>query len=126
MARFLTPDWFEDINAAAAGADDAAPDVRLSLQQVVTGGPGGEVRYWVRVQGGRVATGLGELADPDVTITQPYDTAVAMSRGTLSAQAAVMTGRVRVSGNLALLTTHQGALQDLDGVFAPVRDRTSY
>ena len=96
------------------------------MQQVVTGAPGGDVRYWVRVDDGTVEAGLGEAPRPDVTVTQSYDTAVAVLTGAMSAQAAVMAGRIRVSGDTTVLVTHQEALQGLDVVFAPVRDQTEY
>jgi len=37
-----------------------------------------------------------------------------------------MTGRIRVSGNVAVLLDAQGSLQGLDAVFADLRERTTF
>ena len=129
LASYLSPEWFDQLNAAVRASDhlrETTRSVHLAVQQVVTGAPGGDVRYWVRVDDGTVETGLGDAARPDVTVTQSYDTAVAVVTGAMSAQAAVMAGRIRVAGDTSLLVAHQEALQGLDEVFAPVRERTEY
>ena len=129
VARYLSPEWFEDVNRVARESSEltaATRDVRLLLQQVVTGGPDGDVPYWVRVEAGHVEAGLGEVADPDVTVTQSYETAVAVSTGALRAQTAVMEGRVRLAGNTAVLREHQDALVGVGTVFDSVRSRTGY
>jgi putative sterol carrier protein len=51
------------------------------------------------------------LEDPDVTVKQSYDTATAISKGELNTQTAFMTGKLKVSGNLAKLMMHQSAVQ---------------
>ncbi|HEX2064959.1 MAG TPA: SCP2 sterol-binding domain-containing protein [Acidimicrobiales bacterium] len=129
VARYLSAEWFDDVNQAARNSPELAEatrNVHLTLQQVVTGGPEGDVRYWVTVDGGHVEAGLGRVPDPDVTVTQSYETAVAVSTGSLGARAAVMDGRVRLSGDTAALREHHEALAGLDALFAPVRARTRY
>jgi putative sterol carrier protein len=44
-------------------------------------------------------------------VNQGYDTATAISKGELNTQSAFMTGKLKVSGNLAKLMMHQGAIQ---------------
>ena len=128
MARYLSPEWFEEVNAAARQrpSTEGAGQGRLTLQQVVTGGPDGDVRYWVRLAEGTVVAGLGEARSPDATITQSYDTAVAVVTGEARVQTVLMSGDIRLSGNVATLMDHQEALQGLDSVLADVRRRTSY
>ena len=46
-----------------------------------------------------------------MTVKQTYDTATAISKGDLNTQSAFMTGKLKVSGNLAKLMMHQGAIQ---------------
>ncbi|MCH8984833.1 MAG: SCP2 sterol-binding domain-containing protein [Acidobacteria bacterium] len=53
---------------------------------------------------------LGTLDGADVTVKQSYDTAVAISKGELNTQTAFMTGKLKVSGNLAKLMMHQAAI----------------
>ncbi len=129
MARFLSPEWFDDVNAVAATDDVTSavtPGLRLVVQQVVTDGPDGDVQYAVRIEDGRVAVVPGEAPDPDVTVTEDHATATAVSRGDLAAPVAFMTGRIRVSGETRVLLNAQPVLHRLDEVFASVRDRTTY
>lgn len=128
MARYLSPQWFEEVNAATrhAGRSTHAAGPGLTLQQVVTGAPEGEVRYWLRVHDGALEVGLGDAKAPDATFSQSYDTAVAVVTGRLTVQAALMAGRIRLSGNMTALLEHQEALKGADAAFAHVRGRTTY
>lgn len=130
MARYLSPAWFAEVEAAArARRPSPRPGVAvggtLTLQQVVTGGPEGDVRYWLRVGDDTLVVGVGDAA-ADVTLVQSWETAVSVATGTASSEAAFLAGRVRLTGDLGALVTHQAALQRLDAVFAEVRARTSY
>lgn len=129
VARYLSQEWFDEVNRAAAGSDRIPVDaagVNLVIQQVVTDGPDGEVRYAVKVQDGAVSVVPGDDAEADVVITEDWDTAVSVANGELPAAAAFMTGRIRVSGNVAVLLDAQGSLQGLDVVFADLRQRTTF
>jgi hypothetical protein len=129
VARFLSQEWIDEVNAAARGAGPpvgARPDTRLVIQQVVAGGPEGDVRYAVRVGEGTVDVRMGEASEADVVVTEDHETAVALSRGELSPQAAFMTGRIRVSGDMAAVMANQGLLHELDRLFVDVRARTTY
>lgn len=130
MVRFLSPAWFElvaDQQAPPApergGGDAPAP---LVLQQVVTGTPDGEVCYQVVVGAGRTSIAPGRAAEPDVTFTSDWPTATAIAQGALSTQAALLDGRIRISGTMAPLAARAGELAALDPVPAPVRAATTY
>jgi putative sterol carrier protein len=123
MAKFLSQEWADDALAALNGSDDvrgAIKGVQLCVQQVVTGAPDGEVSYWTKFDDGKVEGGLGAATDADVTITQDYDTAVAMNKAELNAQAAFMQGKLKVTGNMGKLLQNQGAMQALGPVLAAV------
>ena len=123
MAKFLSQEWADDVLAALNGSDDvrgAIKGVQLCIQQVVTGAPDGEVTYWTKLDDGTVSGALGEASDADVTITQDYDTAVAMNSGELNAQAAFMQGKLKVTGNMGKLLQNQGAMQALGPVLSSV------
>ena len=129
MARFLSPEWIDGVATAAAGSPAlaaATAQVQLTVQQVVTGTPDGEVHYFIRVDRGTVEVAPGDAPSPDVTFTQDWPTACAMSTGELGAQEAFMHGRLQVQGDTALLMRHQQAFADLDDAFAEVRARTTY
>src|SRR5439155_26540803 len=119
MAKFLTQEWADGVLSAMNDSDDvrgAIKGVQLCIQQVVTGAPDGEVKYWTKFSDGKVEGALGEASDADVTITQDYDTAVAMNKGELNAQAAFMQGKLKVTGNMGKLLQNQGAMQSLGPV----------
>ena len=107
MTPFLSPAWFAD--RAAAPPDPNA--VELTIQQRVTDGPDGEVAYVLRLAGGSVIIEPGQAEYPDVTITETYETALAIHEGRLSPAAAVAAGQVRVGGAVNLLLEHGAALE---------------
>jgi putative sterol carrier protein len=78
--------------------------------------PDGERRYWIRIQDGSIDMGQGEIAAPDATITQDYDTAVALAKSELNPVTAFMSGKLRISGNMMLLMQLQGAISELPKV----------
>jgi putative sterol carrier protein len=124
VARFLSEAWFDAV-ISHTDQVDGANEPSLMLQQIVTGTPDGEVRYGVRVAGQHVAVVRGHVKDPDVTFTEDYSTAAEIARGEVSAQAALLAGRIRVTGNLATLTTRPGAAAD-DLIPPAVRAATTY
>lgn len=129
MAAYLSAAWFEDVNRAARADErlaDATAGARVTIQQVVTGGPAGDVRYWVRVDDGVVEAGPGTAEAPDATVTQSYETAATVSRGELSVEHALLEGRVRLSGDVPVLLRHATALGGVAAAFGEVRDRTTY
>lgn len=129
MAAYLSPAWFDDLNTTA-GADDrlraATAGARVVIQQVVGRPAGDDVRYWLAVDDGSVVVGRGDAPQPTVTVTQSYDTAVALSRGDLAVEDAILDGRARLGGDIGALVRHQAALHSVATVLAGVRDRTTY
>ncbi len=129
MVVYLSPAWFDEVNRAASASPDvrsATAGVRVTIQQVVTDGPSGTVRYWVRLDDGVVEAGPGDAERPDATVTQSYETAVAVSRGDLAVEAALLEGRVRLTGDVGVLLRHAAALGGVGAAFGQVRDRTTY
>jgi hypothetical protein len=124
MARFLSPEWF----AALQGSDVSGTPIEGGwvLEQVVTAVPGGDVRYQVEVRHGTPHIRTGALVAPTVIFTSDYPTATAIAQGELSTQAALLDGRVRVSGNLSGLADALGHLRGVDLVPAAVRGSTTY
>lgn len=100
---FLSQEWLDlVVRSWPEAADGDGPSVRLQL--VVTGAPGGEARYWCVVDRGRLAeSGLGDLDQPEVTITLKHAEAVGIQKGEQDLNAGLMAGRVKVAGSLAKL-----------------------
>jgi hypothetical protein len=129
VPRYLSDEWF-DAAQQALSTDDvlakATAEVELTVQQMVTGAPDGDVAYHVAVDHGSVRLVPGEAADPTVTFIQTWDTAAAIGRGELSAQGAFMTGLIRVRGDLPKLVEHGDVFGGVDDVLAELRAQTTY
>ena len=101
MAQYLTQEWMDEfLKLAAAQPERTGVDVKI--QYVTTGGPGGATinYYWI-VEDGRITESvLGEIGDPDFTMTISYEDGAAVQRGDLDANAAFMSGKMKVSGNV--------------------------
>ena len=135
MIRFLSPEWVEAFNEALVDVVIAPPgpdaglavaDGRFSMAQVVSGGPGGEVRTTFQVHEGRATMTAGDSGDASVTIALTWADAVAMSAGDLSPADAIAAGRVRVRGDLSVLAEAQTVLGALSPHLQKLRDRTEY
>jgi putative sterol carrier protein len=124
VTRFLDPEWISALDAAAE-ALSVDGDARLVVQQVVST-EDGETRYHLIVGDGRIRVVPGQAEAPDVTFTQDYEIAAALSRGDLTAQQALSEGALRLSGDLAGLARRAGAVAAVGDVFAAVRSRTIY
>jgi SCP-2 sterol transfer family len=124
VVPFLSPEWVTALNAAAQAVTVPGDD-RLVVQQVVRT-EGGEARYHLVVGDGRIRVVAGQAEAPDVTFTQAYDVAVALSRGELTAQEALSDGALQLSGALEGLARRAGTLAALGDIFAAVRSKTTY
>jgi putative sterol carrier protein len=129
MARFLSAEWLEQVAAAAHDDEElqaAAGGVSLTVQQVVTGGPDGEVAWHVRLGDGGVAIVAGRTPDAEVVITQSHETATDVGRGDLTPAEAFASGRLKMAGQVGLLIRHQPAFEQLGIALAGVREATTF
>ncbi|HEX2063798.1 MAG TPA: SCP2 sterol-binding domain-containing protein, partial [Acidimicrobiales bacterium] len=103
MPKWLTQEWHDEYLRLAESQPER-PGASARMQYVITGGPDGDVRYyWVLENGRLVDIKLGELPDPEITLTVAYEDAMKIQQGELDANAAFMQGRVKVAGNMAKL-----------------------
>ncbi len=111
--QYLSDEWAQGVQEALNSNEafkSAAGSQTAKIQQVVSA-PDGEKKYWFKLDGGQVSLGMGELGEPaDATITQDYDTAVALAKNELTGTAAYMSGKLKVSGDLMKLMQLQGVL----------------
>jgi putative sterol carrier protein len=124
VPRFLTAEWVAGFNSALEGvvlpapgpdAGLAASDGRFVVAEEVRGTPDGDVRLVLRTADGALSLEVGPLtadtgAAADVTIALDYRDAAALSAGTLSPAEALTGGRIRVRGDLSVLTAGQELL----------------
>ncbi len=110
--KFLTEEWASAMTEALNSSDEfksAAGSQQVKLQQVVTDTPdGGETRYYFTLENGSANVALGELSDAEATLTQTYETAVAITKQELNAQNAFMQGKLKIAGNMMKLMQLQG------------------
>ena len=102
-------EWLDSL--VATGGEPAAGAVTATVQFVVTGAPGGEARYFLEFEGGRIVRAeRGSLAEADVTFTQTYADAQRMQAGDFDASAAFMQGRMKFAGDMAKLMSPEAPL----------------
>jgi alkyl sulfatase BDS1-like metallo-beta-lactamase superfamily hydrolase len=103
MPKWLTQEWHDEYLRLAESQPER-PGASARMQYVITGGPDGDVRYYWLLQNGKlVDIKLGEIPDPEITLTVAYDDAKKIQQGELDANAAFMQGRIKVAGNMAKL-----------------------
>ncbi len=103
MTKYLSPDWIDEARALADGQPER-PGASARMQYVVTGGADGDIKYWWRLEDGKLLeSALGSLDDADFTMTLSYADSVKIQKGELDANAAFMQGRMKVTGNMGKL-----------------------
>jgi len=103
VAKYLTQEWLDQARELAKDQPERAGS-SAKMQYVVTGGPEGDIKYyWVLENGKLLESQLGEIAEPDFTMTSTHEDSVAISKGTLDANAAFMQGKMKVAGNTGKL-----------------------
>jgi putative sterol carrier protein len=113
--KYLSEEWAKEVTNRLQASDavkNAAKGQDITLQQVFSDVPdGGEVKAFFKIAGGTPELGLGDADSPEATITQSYETAVAVNKGELQGQAAFMQGKLKIQGNLMKVMQLQGFLQ---------------
>ena len=119
--RFLSDEWATAVMDAANADEEftkAAGTTSARIQQVISRDGGEPAHYWTIVDGGKIQLGVGDIENPDATITQGYDTAVALARREANPVTAFMMGKIKVDGNMGLLMGLAGALGKLADVMS--------
>jgi putative sterol carrier protein len=103
MPKWMTQEWMDEQTKLAQDQPER-PGATARMQYVITGAPGGDIKYyWVLEDGHLKENRLGTLDDAELTLTQSYEDAVKIQKGELDEQAAFMQGRIKVEGNMAKL-----------------------
>ncbi len=102
MSVFLSPEWFEAAGGRLAELQPV-PGISASVQYVISGGPDDKLTFHAEVVDGVIASlEQGKAADPDVTLSCSYDTALSVISGEQSPEVIFMSGALKVEGNHAL------------------------
>lgn len=127
--RYLSPEWIAAVAAKVVANEtlrELAAQHSVALTQVVTDTPHGDVTYHLAVRDGVVTFGPGAAPDEDVRFTESWDTAVAVSTGTLHAQEAFINGAIRFAGNHQRLIDAGDVFAALNPIFEEVRTAVEY
>ncbi|MGH9123776.1 MAG: hypothetical protein ACRDZ8_03490 [Acidimicrobiales bacterium] len=126
MARYLSDEWWNEV-ATVSGASNPGMD-DLVLQHRVTGGPDGDVWYYVRLSADGLGAAVvpGRAEHPQITFCEDFETAAAVAQGHLGAPAALLSGQIRVAGDLAALLDGRERLPVGDLMPAAVRASTEF
>lgn len=103
MSELLSEDWLDAVASAASGvsAHDATDGVALIT---VSRAPAGSVAvFHVVVSSGQVTVLSGRHPHPDMVLGWSYEDFSAACQGDLSLEAAYMSGRMKLEGDLVLL-----------------------
>jgi hypothetical protein len=128
VVLYLSDEWFDEASRLLPG-DASSPrghSEAFVVQQLVQGGGSGAetVAWHIVVDHGVARLTRGRHHDPDITLTCDLATAWEVHQGRLSAQAAFMSGRLRLGGDASALLANREALASLDDRLAPLRAAT--
>lgn len=129
MVRYLSLAWIDALSQEVANSSELAALAathEISVTQVVTDGPEGDVTYHLRLGDGSASFGAGRADAEDVCMEQSWATAAAVATGDLNAQEAFIKGLIRLTGNQQKLIESQAVFAALDAVFTSVREQTEY
>ncbi len=105
--KYLDAEWTAEARRRLEAALDPGKmnGITTSMADIYEACPDGKARWlFVRCEEGRLArfdTGEGEAPEAEFRIVGSYATLAAISRGELGAQKALMTGKLRLKGNMA-------------------------
>ncbi|MEO7803769.1 MAG: SCP2 sterol-binding domain-containing protein [Actinomycetota bacterium] len=113
--KFQSEEWAKEMtntlqaNEAVTGA---AKGQNTSVQFVTNEVPGGtENKTFFKIVEGVPEVGVGDIDSPEATITQTYETAVAIDKGELNSQNAFMQGKIKIAGNMMKMMQLQPFVQ---------------
>lgn len=117
--QFLSDEHFAAANAAFITDTElqrSLDGVAVAIAYFVSGAPGGDFQYYIKIADGSVTMARGELPEHDAEVRSSYETAAKMSRGEIANQTAVMMGKVRIKGGMMTMLKHQGVLNRVQAI----------
>jgi hypothetical protein len=103
VPEWLSEEWVKEL-ASLAEARPPVPGATGTISVAITGGPGGDVLYhWSYRDGVPGAGGIGAAADADLSLIIGEADARTVASGDMEPSVAYMRGRLKASGDNALL-----------------------
>jgi hypothetical protein len=128
VLRFLSAEWlraFDEVLRADRELGDRFAANPIAIAQEVMGEPWVTYVIVLDAAGGRVETDARTVA-ADVTFVCDRVTAIGLARGTVNAQSALTSGRLKIRGEVDRLAAASGALAGLGDLLADLRARTDF
>lgn len=116
--QFLTPEWVAEAKKIRDEFDGEAPEPAHSVRmnQIITEVPFSDdpVNAYMDTSEGAVVMDLGELENPDLTVTVDYETAKAIivDGNPQAGMQAFMAGKIKVQGDMTKMMALQAGGQD--------------
>jgi putative sterol carrier protein len=120
--QFLTQEWIDEAKRLRdeVGPPASPPAHVVRMNQVITDVPFGDgtVKVFMDTTDGEVNLDLGELENPDLTVTVDYETAKAIivDQNPQAGMQAFMAGKVKVQGDMTKLMAMQTQQPDAAAV----------
>ncbi len=117
---FLSEEWMDAAKAIRAKYQDQAPKITavIRINQVITDVPFGEgtVKSYMDTSSGDMEVELGELENPDATVTTDWATARAIFalNDQAAAMQAFMGGKIKVAGDMMKMMALQTQMPQTD------------
>jgi hypothetical protein len=114
--EFLSEAWMLAARDVRARHEDRSVRIPVAVRvnQIITGVPfgPGQVEAYMDTTSGRLDLDLGQLPDPDVTVTTDYATArtILVEQDPQLTMQAFMTGKVKVEGDMLKMMTLQASM----------------
>jgi len=127
--RYLSDEWVTALGAALAADPDLAatcPNPPLVIEQTIRDGTEGTVVYHLVLDRRAIRAEPGAAESPTMRFTLDLVTAVAITRGELSARAAFMEGRLRLDGDTQAILVAAPLLDKLHDPLVSLRERTEF
>ena len=116
--QFLTQEWIDEAKRLRdeMGPPASPPAHAVRMNQIITDVPfgDGQVKVFMDTTDGDVNLDLGELENPDLTVTVDYETAKAIfvEQNQQAGMQAFMSGKIKVQGDMTKLMAMQQGTPD--------------
>ncbi|MFM7829179.1 MAG: SCP2 sterol-binding domain-containing protein [Actinomycetota bacterium] len=126
---YLSDEWITRVAEGIAANEKIktlAKQNTVSVTQVVTGTPRGEVTYHLESRDGKISFASGPAKVSVIAFTQDWGTAVGVATGKVNAQEAFISGKIRFKGDHERVIATQPLFLALDEVFSAVNADTNF
>lgn len=126
---YLSNEWIKAVSDGIKSNSEiiaVARENSVSITQIITGTPNGDVTYHLESRDGTISFASGPATVSDIAFTQDWQTAVGVATGQINAQEAFISGKIRFKGDHERVIATQPLFLALDAVFSAVNANTNF